>query len=259
MAEIFSPRADPPRIRPAGGGQRLSRPADRPLPTLRPVARVPQGRFIPIMREPALRTTLPEMLRSLGYRTACIGKWHLGWDWGAIRRPDVAPRNEGKGRVFPPEAFDWSRPIPGGPLAHGFDLSFGDDVPNFPPYAWFENDRVVTPPTVDLNISREPAARAPAAMATTLSRPTRRSAAFWTHSISRGSPTTRSSFSRPTTGPRPTRTTVFETSGIAAWAGSVASNATCGRAATRCLSWFVGRTTCPATASEEVPKGDAGW
>ena len=93
------------------------------------------------------RLTLPGLLRTKGYRTACIGKWHLGWDWNAIKKPGARP--DGKAG-YPPEAFDWSRPIPGGPLSHGFDYYFGDDVPNFPPYAWFANDRVITTPTVPL-------------------------------------------------------------------------------------------------------------
>lgn len=88
--------------------------------------------------------TLPAMLRQKGYATACIGKWHLGMDWNAIRKPGT-PKSS-----IEYTDFDWTKPFPGGPLDHGFDTYFGDNVINFPPYAWIENDRFPIAPDITL-------------------------------------------------------------------------------------------------------------
>ncbi len=90
------------------------------------------GGYSPPLIE-ADRTTLPGMLRGQGYTTACIGKWHLGWNWNNIA--------EGQ------KAIDYSKPITDGPTTRGFDYYYGIAASlDMAPYIYVENDRATMVP-----------------------------------------------------------------------------------------------------------------
>ena len=95
------------------------------------------------------RLTLASMLNQHSYHTACIGKWHLGWDWkkadGTTLRIDR--QSDHDLRVELAKTVDYTKPIGGGPLGAGFNYYFGDGAVNQPPYLWIENDRCLTQPT----------------------------------------------------------------------------------------------------------------
>lgn len=105
--------------------------------------------------------TLAKMFQSKGYATAAVGKWHLGWGFKDVKRENAESEEVmqwgKKKKAYKPSAFDWSQPIPRGPLDQGFDYYFGDGTINFAPYCYIENDRVVEAPTVmmDTKLFRE--------------------------------------------------------------------------------------------------------
>jgi len=93
------------------------------------------------------RLTVPEMLKQKDYRTACIGKWHLGWDWplinGGFYQDSFKKSDKSeKARLRIEQQIDFNSPILNGPLSKGFDYYFGTDVPNYPPYGFIENDKL---------------------------------------------------------------------------------------------------------------------
>ncbi len=74
-------------------------------------------------------TTIASMLKDQGYRTAMVGKWHLGFD----------------------EQNGYDQPLPGGPVDRGFDSFFGIRAStDIPPYFYIRNDQAVEPPTKDV-------------------------------------------------------------------------------------------------------------
>ena len=79
----------------------------------------------------ASRLTLPRLLQQTGYKTACIGKWHLGFG---------SPNSRGWDNVKGP---DYNLPLRPGPMEVGFDYFFGIPHVGQLPHVYIENHHVL--------------------------------------------------------------------------------------------------------------------
>lgn len=110
-------------------------------------ASVLPGQSFPLIEEG--RETLASLLKKNGYRTACVGKWHLGLGWRtkAGYRLPATYEEPAADQDKCAAGIDFSAPITDGPITRGFDYFYGMPASlDQPPFVHIENDRVLTPP-----------------------------------------------------------------------------------------------------------------
>lgn len=97
------------------------------------------------------KETVAFYLKTKGYSTACIGKWHLGLNW--FKKDGTPFYDDGQGDNFDSwnceTGFDvdYTRGFADGPTTHGSDYFFGiAGSLDMPPYCFLENDRCVELP-----------------------------------------------------------------------------------------------------------------
>jgi len=120
------------------------------------------GGYSPPLIKPD-RLTVAEMLRQNGYRTACVGKWHVGFDWQLKDEfgDDAMPRHLCREETRFDDMVDFAKPILNGPTDVGFDYYFGISASlDMSPYVFIENDRATDIPCEIVPRGTTPEARA---------------------------------------------------------------------------------------------------
>ena len=88
---------------------------------------------------PAERPTIGHLLKSAGYHTSMIGKWHLGWDWA----------KNGK-------KIDFSKPVKNGPDINGFDQYYGHcGSLDMAPYVWVDTGMPTAIPVREEGVTKK--------------------------------------------------------------------------------------------------------
>ncbi len=83
------------------------------------------------------RSTVASILKSKGYYTAFLGKWHLGWDW-ALTNPDSLLGSGWDFKDF--DNIDFSKSVKNSPNDLGFDYTYGfSGSLDMAPYVYVEN------------------------------------------------------------------------------------------------------------------------